>query len=81
MKKIAKMLGKDFIEETTIGKLYREKSEEPFTLVIFLASSKEKKHHYKRPMGKELALINVTPETYTINEISFGHTYVCGSYP
>lgn len=56
-----------------IGKLLSRKSEEPFTLVI-LGEFKGKSTIINALLGKELAPINVTPETYTINEISFGHT-------
>ncbi len=73
--KIAKMLGKDFISELKDwDNLIEKKSEEPFTLVILGEFKRGKSTIINALLGKELAPINVTPETYTINEISFGHT-------
>ena len=73
--KIAKMLGKDFVSEMNDWEaLIEKKSEEPFTLVILGEFKRGKSTIINALLGKELAPINVTPETYTINEISFGHT-------
>ena len=73
--KIAKMIGKDFVSEMNDWEaLIEKKSEEPFTLVILGEFKRGKSTIINALLGKELAPINVTPETYTINEISFGHT-------
>ena len=69
------MLGKDFVSEMNDWEaLIEKKSEEPFTLVILGEFKRGKSTIINALLGKELAPINVTPETYTINEISFGHT-------
>lgn len=72
--KIAKMLGKDFVSEMNDWEALIEKKAKSLSRWSYLASSKGKSTIINALLGKELAPINVTPETYTINEISFGHT-------
>ncbi|MGN0595414.1 MAG: dynamin family protein [Hominimerdicola sp.] len=70
---IAKILGKDFIAEfKQWDSIVEKKSHEPFTLVILGEFKRGKSTILNALLGKELAPINVTPETYTINEITYG---------
>ncbi|MFT3951593.1 MAG: dynamin family protein [Oscillospiraceae bacterium] len=67
------ILGSDFTDglkfwDTTI----RKRCEEPFTLVILGDFKRGKSTIINAILGKELAPVNVSPETYTINEISYG---------
>lgn len=72
--KIAKVLGTEFVAKLKEwDALIAKKGEEPFTLVILGEFKRGKSTIINALLGKQLAPINVTPETYTINEISFGH--------
>lgn len=72
--KIAKVLGNEFVSRLRDwDALIAKKCEEPFTLVILGEFKRGKSTIINALLGKQLAPINVTPETYTINEISFGH--------
>ncbi len=72
--KIAKVLGTEFVAQLKEwDALIAKKCEEPFTLVILGEFKRGKSTIINALLGKQLAPINVTPETYTINEISFGH--------
>lgn len=72
--KIAAVLGGECIEQLRQwDDLIAKKCEEPFTLVILGEFKRGKSTIINALLGKQLAPINVTPETYTINEISFGH--------
>lgn len=71
--KIARILGKDFVGELKQWeKMIEKKCDEPFTLVILGEFKRGKSTIINALLGKELAPINVTPETYTINEIVYG---------
>ena len=71
--KIARILGKDFVGELKQWeKMIAKKCDEPFTLVILGEFKRGKSTIINALLGKELAPINVTPETYTINEIVYG---------
>ncbi len=73
--KIGKILGADCVRQLNeYDALIEKKCEEPFTLVILGEFKRGKSTIINALLGKVLAPINVTPETYTINEISFGHT-------
>ena len=73
--RIAEILGADCVTHLKeFGALVDKKCEEPFTLVILGEFKRGKSTIINALLGKKLAPINVTPETYTINEISFGHT-------
>ena len=73
--RIANILGKDFVGELKEWeKLIEKKCNEPFTLVILGEFKRGKSTIINALLGKELAPINVTPETYTINEITYGAT-------
>ncbi|MCR5122632.1 MAG: dynamin family protein [Ruminococcus sp.] len=70
---IAETLGKDFVNE--IGdrlELIEKRSTEPFTLVILGDFKRGKSTIINALLGREVAPSNVSPETYTINEISYG---------
>ena len=70
---IAETLGKDFVSE--LGdrlELIEKRSTEPFTLVILGDFKRGKSTIINALLGRELAPSNVSPETYTINEISYG---------
>ena len=74
-KELDKILGNEFIQElkywdTTITK----RCNEPFTIVILGEFKRGKSTIINALLGKELAPTNVSPETYTINEISYGET-------
>lgn len=72
--KIAAVLGGECIDQLRQwDALIAKKCEEPFTLVILGEFKRGKSTIINALLGKQLAPINVTPETYTINEISFGH--------
>lgn len=71
--KIAKILGKDFSRELCDWeKLIEKRCNEPFTLVILGEFKRGKSTIINALLGKDIAPINVTPETYTINEITYG---------
>ena len=72
------MLGKDFVSEMNDWEAWPDEKEEPSRLVILGEFARGKHCIINALLGKELAPINVTPETYTINDI-FGHTQAC--YP
>ena len=73
--KIAEILGRECVEHLKeFRALVDKRCEEPFTLVILGEFKRGKSTIINALLGKKLAPINVTPETYTINEISFGHT-------
>jgi len=69
---IAKVLGSDFVEEVrNWDSIVEKRSSEPFTLVILGEFKRGKSTIINALLGKELAPSNVSPETYTINEISY----------
>lgn len=71
-KEIAEVLGKDFVEEVrSWDSVVEKRSGEPFTLVILGEFKRGKSTIINALLGKELAPSNVSPETYTINEISY----------
>jgi ribosome biogenesis GTPase A len=73
--KIAEILGRECVKHLKeFRALVDKRCEEPFTLVILGDFKRGKSTIINALLGKKLAPINVTPETYTINEISFGHT-------
>ena len=70
---IAKILGEDFINSLNEwDELIEKRSNEPFTLVILGEFKRGKSTIINALLGKELAPTNVSPETYTINEITYG---------
>ena len=72
--KIAEVLGEEFVAELREwDQAVEKKCEEPFTLVILGEFKRGKSTVINALLGKELAPINVTPETYTINEITYGN--------
>ena len=72
--KIAKLLGADSVSQLKeYDGLIAKKCEEPFTLVILGEFKRGKSTIINALLGKNIEPINVTPETYTINEITFGH--------
>ena len=72
--KIAEVLGEEFVGELREwDQAVEKKCEEPFTLVILGEFKRGKSTVINALLGKELAPINVTPETYTINEITYGN--------
>ena len=71
-KEISGVLGSDFIEELkSWDAIVEKRSSEPFTLVILGEFKRGKSTIINALLGKELAPSNVSPETYTINEISY----------
>lgn len=69
---IAGVLGSDFIKELREWDgIIEKRSGEPFTLVILGEFKRGKSTIINALLGKELAPSNVSPETYTINEISY----------
>ena len=69
---IAKILGEEFIENLREwDELIEKRSNEPFTLVIMGEFKRGKSTIINALLGKELAPTNVSPETYTINEITY----------
>ena len=72
-KEIAGVLGAEFTEELkSWDAMVEKRSSEPFTLVILGEFKRGKSTIINALLGKELAPSNVSPETYTINEISYG---------
>lgn len=70
---IAKILGEDFIKNMVEwDELIEKRSKEPFTLVILGEFKRGKSTIINALLGKELAPMNISPETYTINEITYG---------
>ncbi len=71
-KEIADVLGHDFAEELKAwDSLIEKRCSEPFTLVILGEFKRGKSTIINALLGKELAPSSVSPETYTINEISY----------
>ncbi len=71
-KEIAEVLGSEFIGELkSWDTAVMKRSSEPFTLVILGEFKRGKSTIINALLGKELAPSNVSPETYTINEISY----------
>lgn len=71
---IGRLLGADCVRQLKDwDKLVEKKAQEPFTLVILGDFKRGKSTIINALLGKVLAPINVTPETYTINEISYGN--------
>ncbi|MGN0632981.1 MAG: dynamin family protein [Oscillospiraceae bacterium] len=72
-KELAKILGHDFTDGIKDWKaLIEKRSSEPFTLVILGDFKRGKSTIINALLGREIAPSNVSPETYTINEISYG---------
>lgn len=72
-KELASILGHDFTESLSDWKtLISKRSSEPFTLVILGDFKRGKSTIINALLGREIAPSNVSPETYTINEISYG---------
>lgn len=69
----AELLGAECVSQLKeYDRLIEKKAKEPFTLVILGEFKRGKSTIIDALLGKDLAPINVTPETYTINEISYG---------
>lgn len=70
---VKKVLGDDFVEGLKNWQgLIDKKCDEPFTLVVLGDFKRGKSTIINALLGKSLAPVNVAPETYTINEISYG---------
>lgn len=70
---LAAILGHDFTDGINDWKtLIDKRSREPFTLVILGDFKRGKSTIINALLGRELAPTSVSPETYTINEISYG---------
>lgn len=73
-KELSGILGGDFAEGLDVWKaLISRRCDEPFTLVILGDFKRGKSTIINALLGRELAPVNVAPETYTINEISYGN--------
>lgn len=71
---IANILGKDFIcQFKEVDKVIENKSNEPFTLVILGEFKRGKSTILNAMLGKNLVPASASPETYTINEITYGN--------
>ncbi|MBE6837360.1 MAG: hypothetical protein E7509_05135 [Ruminococcus sp.] len=69
------VFGDDFVEGLKKWQaLIDKKSDEPFTLVVLGDFKRGKSTIINALLGKQLAPVNAAPETYTINEISYGET-------
>lgn len=72
---LEKILGRDFTGELREwDRIVEKRCRESFTLVILGEFKRGKSTIINALLGKELAPSNVSPETYTINEISYGDT-------
>lgn len=70
---LASILGHDFTDSLAEwNALIDKRSSEPFTLVILGDFKRGKSTIINALLGREIAPSNVSPETYTINEISYG---------
>lgn len=70
---LGELLGEDFARQfRDWGSKIERKRNEPFTLVILGDFKRGKSTIINALLGKMLAPVNVTPETFTINEISYG---------
>ncbi len=70
---LRQFLGDDFSESLRAwDTVIKKRCEEPFTLVILGDFKRGKSTIINALLGKELAPMNAAPETYTINEISYG---------
>lgn len=72
-KELGDILGADFSEGLDVWKaLISRRCDEPFTLVILGDFKRGKSTIINALLGRPLAPVNVAPETFTINEISYG---------
>ncbi|MBP3272496.1 MAG: dynamin family protein [Ruminococcus sp.] len=72
-KELSSIMGKDFTENLKDwNALIDKRSAEPFTLVILGDFKRGKSTIINALLGREIAPSNASPETYTINEISYG---------
>lgn len=72
---ISRVFGGDFVSGLEKwDSLISKKCEEPFTLVVLGDFKRGKSTIINSILGKKLAPVNAAPETYTINEISYGET-------
>jgi ribosome biogenesis GTPase A len=70
---LASILGHEFTDSLNDWRtLIDKRSSEPFTLVILGDFKRGKSTIINALLGREIAPSNVSPETYTINEISYG---------
>lgn len=71
-KELGDVLGQEFMNELKDwDSIITKRCNEPFTLVILGEFKRGKSTIINALLGKELAPSNVSPETYTINEISY----------
>jgi ribosome biogenesis GTPase A len=72
-RELESILGHEFTDSVNDWKsLIEKRSSEPFTLVILGDFKRGKSTIINALLGREIAPSNVSPETYTINEISYG---------
>lgn len=72
-KKLGEIMGRDFTEGLADwNALIDKRCDEPFTLVILGDFKRGKSTIINALLGREIAPSSVSPETYTINEISYG---------
>ena len=70
---IKKVFGEDFTQGLEKWQnVINKKCDEPFTLVVLGDFKRGKSTIINALLGKRLAPVNAAPETYTINEISYG---------
>lgn len=70
---LARIMGRDFSQGIKDwNALIDKRCDEPFTLVILGDFKRGKSTIINALLGREIAPSNASPETYTINEISFG---------
>ena len=72
-KELSAILGDEFAEGLDVwNALIKRRCDEPFTLVILGDFKRGKSTIINALLGRSLAPVNIAPETYTINEISYG---------
>lgn len=74
-KDVLAVFGEEFVDGLKKWQsIIDKKCDEPFTIVILGDFKRGKSTIINALLGKQLAPVNVAPETYTINEISYGET-------
>ena len=74
-KAVCQILGEDFTERLIEwDKAITKRRTEPFSLVVLGDFKRGKSTIINAILGKSIAPVNVAPETFTINSISYGET-------